>query len=67
MPKFDEKIPEFPLEALPVLKIDGEQICQTWAIEEFLAQKIGLYGDNALDGLKIDMIRETYLECVRLF
>jgi len=61
----DEKS-KYPLGALPVLKVDGEEFCQTWAIEEFLAQKLGLYGDSPLDGLKIDMIRETYVECVRV-
>ena len=46
--------------------MNEEMFCQTFAIEEFLARKIGFYGQDPLEDLKIDMIRETYEECVRL-
>ena len=48
---------------LPVLEVDGQTICQSKAIERYLASKFGLMGTNALEAAKIDSL----CECIRDF
>ena len=53
---------DFPLQSLPVLKIDGEMFCQTKAINAYVAKKAGLMGKNAIEEMKVTMIMETHAE-----
>ena len=53
---------DFPLGALPVLKIDGETFCQMKAINAYVTKKAGLAGKNATEKMLVTMIMETYGE-----
>jgi len=51
-----EKVkPTTPMGQLPVLEIDGKQICQTRAINKYLARKMDLNGSTDMDEAEIDM------------
>nr|ACU83216.1 glutathione S-transferase A [Ruditapes philippinarum] len=55
-----------PLQALPVLTIDGSQvICQSAAIARYLAKENGLMGANNLEALRIDEVMEMFSEMVQ--
>lgn len=43
---------------LPVLEVDGKQICQSRAIERFVAKTFDLYGANEIEQAEIDMYTE---------
>jgi glutathione S-transferase len=43
---------------LPFLEDDSHIICQSKSIERYLANKLGLMGNNLLEGAKIDSISE---------
>ena len=44
---------------MPILYIDGKPVVgQSKAIERFLAQRLGLYGANDIEGAQVDMIGE---------
>ncbi|ESO99542.1 hypothetical protein LOTGIDRAFT_231125 [Lottia gigantea] len=45
-----------PFGQLPYLEIDGKKFAQSIGIARYIARENGLYGDNALDGLKIDQV-----------
>jgi len=47
---------------MPVLEVDGEVIAQSWAINRYLANKLGFYGDNNVDRSIIDQVGETIIE-----
>ena len=47
---------EYPLGALPVLKLDGGVFCQTKAIQRYALKLAGINAKNDIDQLKIDMI-----------
>jgi len=47
---------------MPVLFIDGKQLCQSGVIHRFLANTFGLMGDSALSGGYSDMVYETLNE-----
>lgn len=51
-----------PFGQLPVLEVDGGQavLCQSRAIERYLARELGFFGETSLESAKIDMI----LECI---
>ena len=44
---------------VPFLEVDGEVICQSKAIERFLARKFNLMGDNELEAARIDAVCEV--------
>jgi len=48
---------------LPTLEVDGQIICQSKAIERYLASTFGLMGTTALEAAKIDSL----CECIRDF
>jgi len=48
-----------PLDQLPVLVVDGFILCQTTAIERFVASKAGLIGKCPLTDAKGEMLLET--------
>ncbi|KAK2151767.1 hypothetical protein LSH36_352g02010 [Paralvinella palmiformis] len=47
-----------PYGQLPILEVEGEVICQSRAIEIFLARRFGLCGKNDIQEAKVIMIRE---------
>jgi len=47
---------------MPVLFVDGKQICQSGVIHRFLANTFGLMGDSVLAGAYADMVYETLNE-----
>ena len=48
--------PSLPFGQLPVLEVDGENICQSMAIARFLANEFGLAGNSALTKAQIDEV-----------
>ena len=44
---------------LPVLEVDGELICQSRAINRYLATEFNLYGENNSDRALIDQVCES--------
>ena len=48
-----------PCGHLPVIEIDGRRFGQSRAIATYLAREFGLYGKDALDGLKIDQTAQV--------
>ncbi|WAR25560.1 SCR11-like protein [Mya arenaria] len=51
-----------PLEALPVLEIDGKKFCQSIAIVHYLAREFGLMGSNNMEALVIEELLEIFTE-----
>lgn len=51
------------LNKLPYLEVNGEVICQSKAIERFIAKKYKMMGDSDIEEAKIDAI----CECIRDF
>lgn len=47
-----------PYGQMPILEVDGEVICQSRAIEIFLAKRFGLCGKTDIEEAKVLMIRE---------
>jgi len=47
------------LNKLPYLQVNGDVICQSKAIERFIAKKYKMMGDNDIEEAKIDAICET--------
>lgn len=45
-----------PFGQLPVLEVDGVQLCQSRAIARYLAGQFGFAGETALDKARVDMI-----------
>ena len=52
-----------PAGQLPVLEVDGGQICQSMAIARFLANKFGLAGTTPIEKAQADMV----VDCVQDF
>nr|XP_002162206.2 S-crystallin 4-like [Hydra vulgaris] len=49
----------FPLGQMPTLEVDGHVICQSIAINIYLAETFGLYGANAFEKLVVNQVCET--------
>ncbi|XP_002158301.1 glutathione S-transferase isoform X1 [Hydra vulgaris] len=49
----------FPLGQMPTLEIDGHTVCQSAAINSYLAETFGLNGANASERLVINQVCET--------
>ncbi|XP_002162176.1 glutathione S-transferase [Hydra vulgaris] len=49
----------FPLGQMPTLEIDGHTVCQSAAINVYLAETFGLNGANASERLVINQVCET--------
>jgi len=47
--------PKMPMGQVPVLEVDGKQLCQTVTISRFLANEFGLAGENSFDRALTDM------------
>ena len=48
--------PSLPYGQLPVLEVDGVDICQSMAIARFLANEFGLSGNSSLVKAQIDEV-----------
>merc|ERR1711872_560930 len=53
---------KFPLGQLPSLEVNGEVICQSRAINRFIAEELNLYGSSNMDRSLIDQAYETIME-----
>jgi glutathione S-transferase len=58
--KWPELKPNTPFGQVPMLEVDGVQLCQSKSIARFLAVRFGLAGKNDIETAKCDMI----LECI---
>jgi len=56
---------KMPLQAMPVLEIDGKQYCQSAALVRYLARKYDLYGNGPAQGLVIDEIGESIVDMTK--
>ncbi len=45
-----------PFGLLPTLEVDGQLIAESNAICRFIAKKVGLYGEDAIEQAHIDMV-----------
>ena len=57
-------VKRFPLGQVPTLAVDGKVICQSQAINRYLANEFGLYGENNEQKVIIDQVTETIQEFV---
>ncbi|XP_071954238.1 glutathione S-transferase 1-like [Antedon mediterranea] len=61
-PQWPTLKPKMPFGQLPVLEVDGEQIPQSRAVENYLAREFGLYGSNKQEKATIDVVCEVARE-----
>merc|ERR1719427_252335 len=61
-----ENTSKFPLKQMPTLEVDGEVICQSRAINRFVANELGLYGSNGMERAIIDQVLETIADMFQL-
>jgi prostaglandin-H2 D-isomerase / glutathione transferase len=54
--------PSLPNGQLPVLKVGGKVLAQSFAIQQFVAQKLGFYTDDAFTNAKVNELTETARE-----
>mmetsp|Transcript_31042 Transcript_31042/g.50440 ORF Transcript_31042/g.50440 Transcript_31042/m.50440 type:complete len:363 (+) Transcript_31042:71-1159(+) len=54
----DQASGKMPFGKVPIFETEGITIAQSKAIERYVAKKVGLFGENELEGLRIDMICE---------
>lgn len=54
--------PTTPLGSVPVLKVDGEQHCQSVSLNRYAAKLAGWYPSDELQALKCDMVAESINE-----
>lgn len=54
--------PTLPLGQLPVLQVDGTTYSQSMAIARYAAKLSGLYPQDPLQALTVDMISETFMD-----
>ncbi|KAL3852307.1 hypothetical protein ACJMK2_015966 [Sinanodonta woodiana] len=65
MEDWPAKKPEMPLQALPVLEIDGKMMTQSQAIARYLAREYGFNGTDNMETFRIDEIHEAIVELQR--
>jgi len=54
--------PNTPYGQLPLLEVDGMTLCQSVAINRYLAKKFGYYGDNAEIQAQVDMMVDCIMD-----
>ncbi|KAF1324562.1 Glutathione s-transferase, partial [Globisporangium splendens] len=59
---FPELKPKLPFGQLPALEVDGTLYAQSMAIARYAARVGGLYPQDPVDALRVDMISETLAE-----
>lgn len=61
----DEYKPYTPFGQLPVLRVDGHEICQSHTIARYLAREFGLAGKTSLEQARTDMVVECIDDMMR--
>uniref|UniRef100_K3WK14 Glutathione S-transferase n=1 Tax=Globisporangium ultimum (strain ATCC 200006 / CBS 805.95 / DAOM BR144) TaxID=431595 RepID=K3WK14_GLOUD len=64
---FPELKPKCPFGQLPLLEVDGTMYSQSMAIARYAARVGGLYPENPVDALRVDMISETLSEILTAY
>lgn len=59
--------PSLPLGQVPVLDVDGARFSQSFAIARYAARCGGLYPEDPVDALKVDMVSETLRDLLAAF
>ncbi|GMF09524.1 unnamed protein product [Phytophthora lilii] len=54
--------PSLPLGQVPVLEVDGTTYCQSMAIARYAAKLTGLYPQDPLQCLRVDMVSESLID-----
>jgi len=54
-----------PFGQLPILEVDGVRICQSSAINRFLANKFNLAGKTELEKAQVDMIVDCFVDAFK--
>ena len=57
----------FPLGQMPTLQVDGVTICESGAINRFLANEFDLYGSNNMEKAVVDQLIEVLRELSQSF
>jgi len=52
----------FPLHQIPTLEVDGKVICQSAAMQRYIANEYNFYGSNNLERALVDQVSETIVE-----
>jgi len=52
----------FPLHQMPTLEVDGKVICQSAAMQRYIANEYNFYGSNNLERALVDQVCETIVE-----
>nr|AFO69979.1 GST_mu-like protein [Strongylocentrotus droebachiensis] len=50
---------KLPLGQVPILEVDGRLMCQSRAIQRYVAREVGKYGSNNSEAATIDEVTET--------
>lgn len=61
--KFNEIKETLPNNQLPILEIDNQTYCQSQSIFRYACKLAGLYPEDALDALRMDMLSDQIEEC----
>ncbi|XP_066289584.1 glutathione S-transferase 1-like isoform X2 [Branchiostoma lanceolatum] len=57
--QWKELKPKTPMGQLPILEVDGTEICQSKAIARLIAKEVGMAGKTPLEQARADMIADT--------
>lgn len=66
-PAFGALKPTLPLGQLPILEVDGVVYAQSMAISRYAAKLSGLYPQDPLQALHVDMVSETLVDLGNVF
>lgn len=66
-PEFGAMKATLPLGQLPVIEVNGTTYAQSMAMARYAAKLAGLYPQDAVAALRVDMISETLMDLVNAF
>ena len=55
-----------PYKQMPVLEVDGKRICESAAIQRYLAREFGLLGKTPFDAAKADEFNDALFDAMML-